>query len=133
MINPGPITLAPSPPQKQNPITLPSPPSFLKKKQVFSLAHGSVFDELNMKSRANRHRSSESTVLKITEEGALFRSYRDGRKVLLTPESSVRAQKGGWVGGGCALILTAALWGVFFLKYRVLLEATTQNATPQQS
>jgi len=61
--------------------------------QVFSLAHGSVFDELNMKSRSNRHRSETSSVLKISEEGCLFRSYRDGRKVLLTPESSVQAQK----------------------------------------
>jgi hypothetical protein len=72
--------------------------------QVFSLAHGSVFDELNMKARANRHRSESSTVLKITEEGALFRSYRDGRKVLLTPESSVQAQKGAWVGVGCGWV-----------------------------
>lgn len=47
-----------------------------------------------MKARTNRHRSETNTVLKITEEGALFRSYRDGRKVLLTPESSVQAQKG---------------------------------------
>ena len=29
----------------------------------------------------------------MTEEGALFRSYRDGRKFLLTPESTVQAQK----------------------------------------
>lgn len=57
-----------------------------------------MFDELNMKARSNRHRSETSTVLKISEEGALFRSYRDGRKVLLTPESSVQAQKGEWVG-----------------------------------
>lgn len=53
-----------------------------------------------MKARVNRHRSEQSTVLKISEEGALFRSYRDGRKVLLTPESSVQAQKGGWIGLG---------------------------------
>ncbi len=57
--------------------------------QVFSLAYGSVADEL--KSRGLK--KSEGTVLKITEEGALFRSYRDGRKILLTPESSVQAQK----------------------------------------
>src|SRR5207237_6950779 len=29
----------------------------------------------------------------ITEEGVLFRSYRDGEKIVLTPESSVQAQK----------------------------------------
>ena len=64
-----------------------------------------------MKARANRHRSESSTVLKITEEGALFRSYRDGRKVLLTPESSVQAQKGrcadrmtGVGSGGCGML-----------------------------
>jgi hypothetical protein len=33
------------------------------------------------------------TVLKISEEGCRFRSYRDGTKVLLTPETSVQAQK----------------------------------------
>lgn len=57
--------------------------------QVFSLAYGSVADELKGKGR-----SGEGGVLKINEEGVLFRSYRDGAKVLLTPESSVEAQKG---------------------------------------
>lgn len=57
--------------------------------QVFSLAYGGVADEL--KSRGTK--KQDGSVLKITEEGALFRSYRDGRKVLLTPESSVAAQK----------------------------------------
>ena len=31
--------------------------------------------------------------IKITEEGAVFRSYRDGTKFLLTPETTVTAQK----------------------------------------
>ena len=31
--------------------------------------------------------------MKITEDGVLFRSYRDGAKILLTPESSIAAQK----------------------------------------
>ena len=57
--------------------------------QVFSLAYGSVADEL--KSRGSK--KSEGHVLKISEEGVLFRSYRDGSKVLLTPESSIAAQK----------------------------------------
>lgn len=57
--------------------------------QVFSLAYGSVADEL--KSRGTK--KQEGSVLKITEDGVLFRSYRDGSKVLLTPESSVQAQK----------------------------------------
>lgn len=57
--------------------------------QVFSLAYGSVADEL--KSRGTK--KQDGSVLKITEEGVLFRSYRDGRKILLTPESSIGAQK----------------------------------------
>ena len=57
--------------------------------QVFSLAYGSVADEL--KSRGTKN--SGELVLKIDEEGVLFRSYRDGSKFLLTPESSIQAQK----------------------------------------
>src|SRR5579885_1954864 len=43
--------------------------------QVFSLAYGSVADELKGKGK----KKSDGSVLKITEEGVLFRSYRDGR------------------------------------------------------
>lgn len=57
--------------------------------QVFSLAYGGVADEL--KSRGTKKQGGG--VLKISEEGVLFRSYRDGAKVLLTPESSIAAQK----------------------------------------
>lgn len=57
--------------------------------QVFSLAYGSVADEL--KSRGTKKQGG--CVLKINEDGVLFRSYRDGAKVMLTPESSVQAQK----------------------------------------
>lgn len=57
--------------------------------QVFSLAHGSVEDEINMKSRSH----GESLLLSVTEQGATFKSYRDGTEILLTPESSVAAQK----------------------------------------
>ncbi|NGX39048.1 MAG: Queuine tRNA-ribosyltransferase [Chlamydiae bacterium] len=57
--------------------------------QVFSLAYGSVADEL--KSRGCK--KTGDLVLKIDEEGVLFRSYRDGSKVLLTPETSIAAQK----------------------------------------
>jgi len=57
--------------------------------QVFSLAYGGVNDEL--KSRGQKKR--DTGVLKISEEGVLFRSYRDGAKILLTPETSVQAQK----------------------------------------
>ena len=57
--------------------------------QVFSLAYGSVASEL--KSAGSKKNSG--SVLKINDEGVTFRSYRDGRRILLTPESSVKAQK----------------------------------------
>jgi len=57
--------------------------------QVFSLAYGGVADELKSKGM-KKHGGS---VLKITDDGVHFRSYRDGKKILLTPESSVEAQK----------------------------------------
>lgn len=57
--------------------------------QVFSLAYGSVHDEL--KSRGKKR--GDGSVLKIREEGVTFRSYRDGAKILLTPESSIQTQK----------------------------------------
>lgn len=57
--------------------------------QVFSLMYGTVKDELKSKGT----KKGDSSVLNITEDGVLFRSYRDGKKILLTPETSVRAQK----------------------------------------
>jgi queuine tRNA-ribosyltransferase len=70
--------------------------------QVFSLAYGSVQEELSSKGelkRANRgskksnsHGSGRDAV-KVSEDGVIFRSYRDGSKFLLTPESTVQAQK----------------------------------------
>src|SRR5271154_7548153 len=57
--------------------------------QVFSLAYGSVADELKSRG-AKKH---DGHVLKISEEGVHFRSYRDGSKVLLTPETSIQTQK----------------------------------------
>lgn len=57
--------------------------------QVFSLAYGTVKDEL--KSRGQK--SGNNLVLKTTEEGVKFRSYRDGSTILLTPETSIQAQK----------------------------------------
>ena len=57
--------------------------------QVFSLAYGSVASEL----KSCGMKKQDGHVLKISEEGVLFRSYRDGKMVLLTPESSIQAQK----------------------------------------
>ena len=57
--------------------------------QVFSLAYGTIKEELKSKGT----KKIDNTVTKITEEGVLFRSYRDGSPILLTPENSIHAQK----------------------------------------
>ena len=57
--------------------------------QVFSLASNAVTDELNRK-QGSKYKSS---LLKVSEEGVVFKSYRDGSLIELTPESSVGAQK----------------------------------------
>lgn len=57
--------------------------------QVFSLAYGSIADEL--KGRGTKKYAN--SVIKISEDGVMFRSYIDGSKVLLTPETSIQAQK----------------------------------------
>ncbi len=57
--------------------------------QVFSLAYGGVASELKSKGT----KKTDGSVLKITDDGVLFRSYINGNKVLLTPEISVQAQK----------------------------------------
>ncbi|MCE9508559.1 MAG: tRNA guanosine(34) transglycosylase Tgt [Alphaproteobacteria bacterium] len=57
--------------------------------QIFSLGHGSVADEIKGRRTTNRPK----TFLKISEEGAEFRSYLDGKKFFLTPESSIQIQR----------------------------------------
>lgn len=73
--------------------------------QVFSLAYGGVQESLdsegelkrsNAKARkANNNISSSdsSPPVKVTEDGVYFKSYRDGRKIFLSPESTIEAQK----------------------------------------
>lgn len=63
--------------------------------QVFSLAYGTVHEEVNsLKRSAGRSKYKEgSLVERVSEEGVVFKSYRDGTRMLLTPESSVGAQK----------------------------------------
>jgi queuine tRNA-ribosyltransferase len=56
--------------------------------QIFSLGHGSVADEIKGKRNNNRN----TTLLKITEEGATFRSYLDGSIHTLTPEKAMQVQ-----------------------------------------
>jgi queuine tRNA-ribosyltransferase len=65
--------------------------------QVFSLAYGSVHEELTSKGELKRAGGAKNKpgkdAVKVTEDGAFFRSYRDGSKFLLTPETTVQAQK----------------------------------------
>ncbi len=57
--------------------------------QIFSLGYGSVADEI--KGRGQPHRPK--TILKITEEGAEFKSYLDGTVHFLSPEKSIQIQR----------------------------------------
>lgn len=57
--------------------------------QIFSMGHGSVADEIKGRNKGNRGQS----LLKITEEGAKFRNYRDGSEMMLTPELSMDIQR----------------------------------------
>ena len=57
--------------------------------QVFSLAYGSVASEL----KSQGTKKTDNAVIKISEQGVKFRSYRDGSIVEFTPESSVQIQK----------------------------------------
>ena len=59
--------------------------------QIFSLGYGNIADEI--KGRRVFSEKNKKTLLKITEEGAVFRSYIDGSIHCLTPEVSVQAQK----------------------------------------
>lgn len=57
--------------------------------QVFSLGHGSVASEIKGKRFGGRRK----TLLEITEEGAEFKSYLDGKKHMLSPEKSIETQR----------------------------------------
>lgn len=57
--------------------------------QIFSLGHGSVANEI----KGKRNTARPKTLLTISEEGAYFKSYWDGKRWLLTPESSMRIQR----------------------------------------
>lgn len=57
--------------------------------QIFSLGHGSVASEI----KGKRFSERPKTLLKITEEGAKFRSYIDGKLYFLSPEKSIQIQK----------------------------------------
>ncbi|HEX3043009.1 MAG TPA: tRNA guanosine(34) transglycosylase Tgt [Solirubrobacterales bacterium] len=56
--------------------------------QVFSLAHGGVANEVKGSGRSGDHGSR----VEITEEGARFRSPRDGAELFISPEVSMSVQ-----------------------------------------
>lgn len=67
--------------------------------QIFSLGHGSVADEI----KGKRNKGRSKTLLKISEEGAVFRSYLNGEIKVLTPESSITIQRN--LGADLILVL----------------------------
>jgi queuine tRNA-ribosyltransferase len=58
--------------------------------QIFSLGHGSVASEIKGKRFAGG--GSKPSLLSISEEGACFRSYVNGERIFLSPESSIFVQ-----------------------------------------
>lgn len=59
--------------------------------QVFSLGEGTMANEI--KGRKGAYEDKNRNLLQITEEGATFRSYLDGRKIKLTPELAMDIQR----------------------------------------
>lgn len=57
--------------------------------QIFSLMYGGVTQEIKSKGL----KKGENSVLSLDEKGVYFRSYRDGSKIFLSPEISVKCQK----------------------------------------
>lgn len=57
--------------------------------QVFSLGEGTMANEIKGKNKGHDNRN----LLEITEEGCVFRSYTDGAKIRLTPESAMDIQR----------------------------------------
>ncbi|HEY0318553.1 MAG TPA: tRNA guanosine(34) transglycosylase Tgt [Solirubrobacterales bacterium] len=67
--------------------------------QVFSLAHGGVADEVK---GSGRSRGEGASKVEISEEGARFRSYRDGSELFISPEVSMSVQAA--LGSDIALV-----------------------------
>ena len=57
--------------------------------QIFSMGHGGVAQEV----KGSGGRKRETSLLRITEEGAAFRSYLDGRTLFLSPEGAMDIQR----------------------------------------
>jgi queuine tRNA-ribosyltransferase len=61
--------------------------------QVFSLVYGGIADEIKGR-RPTQQAQAKPGMVKVTEDGVIFRSYIDGSKHLFTPEKSIEIQKG---------------------------------------
>jgi queuine tRNA-ribosyltransferase len=59
--------------------------------QVFSLGEGTMADEIKGRKKGQGHENK--SLLKISEEGVVFRSHIDGRKINLTPEHAMEIQR----------------------------------------
>lgn len=57
--------------------------------QVFSLGEGTMANEIKGKNKGHDNKN----LMQITEQGCTFRSYIDGRKITLTPESAMEIQR----------------------------------------
>jgi queuine tRNA-ribosyltransferase len=57
--------------------------------QIFSLKYGGVTQEL----KSMGLKKNINTIISSAEEGVVFRSYRDGSLIKMTPEISIQAQK----------------------------------------
>lgn len=67
--------------------------------QIFSLGHGSVANEI----KGKKNMPNKKSLLKITEDGAVFKSYVDGTLKILTPESAIQIQNK--IGADLILVL----------------------------
>jgi len=71
--------------------------------QVFSLKYGGVTESLESKGELKRAntgnknkpywRSDVMGKVKVTEDEVIFKSYRDGKEIVLSPESSIQAER----------------------------------------
>ncbi|MGB0718913.1 MAG: tRNA guanosine(34) transglycosylase Tgt [Bdellovibrionales bacterium] len=59
--------------------------------QVFSLGEGTMANEI--KGNKSKPEPGKKNLLQITEEGCVFRSYVDGRKIRLSAESAMQIQR----------------------------------------
>jgi queuine tRNA-ribosyltransferase len=57
--------------------------------QVFSLGEGTMANEIKGRKKGHENKN----LLEISEEGCVFRSYVDGKKIKLTPESATEIQR----------------------------------------